>query len=70
MAMSPSASRSELEGGTKSMRALPHVCPTSAKSDALGLILDCGALCMVHIEMAAAVESLSSTDMLEPISAA
>ena len=38
----------------------------AAQSYALGLTLDCGGLCMVHIEMVAAVESLSSTEMLEP----
>ena len=35
--------------------------PTSAKSDTLGPILDCSGLRMVHIEMAAAVETFGST---------
>ena len=40
---------------------------TSAQSDALGPLEDCSGLRMVHIEMAAAVESFGSTEMLDSI---
>ena len=62
-----------LGGGGSELEVVRNRCvvrPTSAQSDTLGPVLDCGGLCMVHVEMAAAVESLSSTEMLEPISAA
>ena len=39
----------------------------SAQSDTLGPLLDCGGLFMVHVKMAAAVESFGLTEMLEPI---
>ena len=38
---------------------------TSAQTDTLGPLRDCSGLWMVHIEMAAAVESFGSTEMLD-----
>ena len=63
--------RIRLGAGGRSSRGIRNRCvvrSTSAQSDTLGPILDCGGLCMVHIEMAAAVESFSSTEMLDSIS--
>ena len=59
--------------GAQSSRGVRRRCvvrPTSVQSDTLGPLRDCSGLWMVHIEMAAAVESFGSTEMLDSISAA
>ena len=44
--------------------------PTSAQPDTLRPLRDCSGLWMVHVEMAAAVESFGSTETLDSIPAA